>query len=466
MKKSTKILLIIYIIFLIPSLIFGKYLFSALKPTDAGFSYDFNVNSIIALVLNAIATILGTILYFRFINSLAVDKAIFFSSLPLIIVYGVAIFLLAQLPSYKGEVAQSAVSLLNVSAENNYNTILWAILITLIFMLMLFFNFFVLCKPVGRVEKIVDRLGDGKVKEEKIKVGGGKQFHSIEHGLNKINNNYREKDKTLKAFKIESEKYIPKQFFRFLGKNNISQLELGHQVKKQATTMLIKLIGISNGTHMSLEENFQFVNSYVNVVSPLIRKFGGFIDKYLGEGILAVFSSSQDALDCIHAVSRAIFIKNRQAKSLPNVELRASISSGEVSFGVIGDDQRKIPTIVSETASNLERIDDIAKLIGARVLFSKTVLDSLPLHYKFAYRNVGYISIEQNQIIIFEDLDVYHKDQARSLIKSRSILEKGVMLYSNGDYENALTYFEEALKINSSDKCAYVYFNKCKDKLS
>ena len=466
MKKSTKVLLIIYILFLIPTIIFGKYLFEAISPTGSAFSFDFNTYSIIALVLNVITMILGTILFFRFINSLAVDKAIFFSSIPLLLVYGVIIFLLAQLPAYDNVAAKSASNLLNISADNNYNTILWAVLVTLVFTAMLFFNFFILCKPVGRVEKIVDRLGDGKVREERLKVGGVKQFHNIEHGLNKINNNYRQKDKTLKAFKLESEKFIPKQFFRFLGKNNISQLELGHQVKKNATTMLIKLVGVSREAHMSLEENFQFVNSYVNVISPLIRKFGGFIDKYLGEGILAVFSTSQDALDCVHTLSRAINIKNRQNKSLPNVSLRASISNGEVSFGIIGEEERKIPTIISDVIVNLEKLDEIARLVGAKAVFTKSVIDQLPLHYRFIYRYIGDLTLNSSKVIIFEDLEALPKDKSKHLIKTKAIFEKGVMLYSNGEYEKALTYLEEALKVNASDKCAYVYFNKCKEKLS
>ena len=52
--------------------------------------------------------------------------------------------------------------------------------------------------------------------------------------------------------------------------------------QKNATLMLVKLAGIDNINHLSLEENFNFLNSYLNVVSPVVRRFSGFIDKYLG----------------------------------------------------------------------------------------------------------------------------------------------------------------------------------------
>ena len=209
MKKSTKILLIVFILFLVPSVILGRHIFLSLKTIDGKLFFDFNAYSISALALMAISTILGLILFVKFINSRTVDKAIFFSSLPVFVLYGIAIFLLAQLPTYQNATAQSASKILNLNEENSYNSILWAILLTLIFMLILFINYFIICKPVGRVEKIVARLGDGKIKQDRIKIGGSKQFHKIEHGLNKINNNYLKKDNSLRQFRLESEKYIP-----------------------------------------------------------------------------------------------------------------------------------------------------------------------------------------------------------------------------------------------------------------
>ena len=466
MKKSTKILLVLYILILIPSIIFGKDIFSALKANGQGFEFDFNVNSIAGLVCNALSLLLGTILFFRFITSRPMDKAIFFSSMPLVLFYGVTLFLIAQLATYQNDTARTVSALLNITADNNYNTILWAVLVTLVFIVLLFLNFIILCRQVSRVERIVARLGDGKVKD-KIRIGGVKQFETIEHGLNKINENYKEKDQTVRQFKVESEKFIPKQFFRFLGRNSISQLELGRQVEKTAATVLIKLTRVRNERDMTLEENFHFVNSYVNVISPIIRKFGGFIDKYLGEGIVAVFPSSQESLDCVHAMARAIEIKNRQNKTLPNVALRVALAYGEISFGIIGEQDRKIPTIVSNVMSDLEKLDEIARLIGAGVVFVKPVIDALPLHYKFAYRLLGPFTTYSNTVTqIFQDIEVSPKDNAKLILKTKAIFEKGVLFYSHGEYQKACTYMEEVLQVNPSDRCAYVYFNKCKEKMS
>ena len=467
MKKSTKILLAIFILALIPTLFLGKFVIAGIIATDKGFKFNFDTKGIIGIVLSVISLVLGTILFIKFIMSQPVDKAIFFSSLPLVVLYGMTLFMLAEITTFNNPLANSLKSLLNVSADNLYNTILWAILITLVFIALLFLNCFVLCKPIAKVERIVSRLGDGKVRDEKLRIGGGKQFNAIEHGLNKINNNYRSKDKSLKTINLEAQKFIPKQFFRFLGKSNIQELELGNQVKKRATSMLVKLAGLSGKGDMSLEENFNYVNSYIHVISPLIRKFGGFIDKYNGEGVTGVFGRAEDAIDCSHSIIRAINIKNRQNKSLPNVEQRISIMTGDVIFGIVGEEERKMPTIVSNILSILEKLDELGKMMSAKVIFTKSSLDSLPLNYKFLYRYIGKLTtVENGEIVLFEDFEVMPRDISNELIKSKSFFERGVILYEEGDFDKACENFSNSLKICHKDKGCYIYFNKCKEKLS
>lgn len=466
MKKSTKILLILYILVLIPTLFFGQYVFKGIIPTDTGFAFNFEIKGVIGLILSGVAGVLGTILFYRFIMAQTIDRALFFSSIPLMLVYGAGIFLLAQLITFDNSTARSVRSLLNISADNAYNTVLWAILFTIVFVVILFINYFALCKPINRVEKIVTRLGDGKVKEEKLRIGGGKQFNTIEHGLNKINNNYRSKDNSLKKVNLETQKFVPKQFFKFLGKSNITELELGNQVKKKATTMYVKLSNINDNQKMTLEERFNFLNSYIHVISPLIRKFGGFIDKYTGDGILSVFPHAEEAISCSHAITRAITIKNRQNKTLPNVQQRISIMTGEVIFGVVGEEERKMPTIVSDIVKHLDKLDEISRMMSAKVVFTKSVLDDLPLSYKFLYRYIGKFSENDREIIAFEDIDVLPRDLSSQLVKSKAQFEKGIITYEEGNYKEASELFSNALRICSNDKGCYLYYNRCQEKMT
>ncbi len=464
MRKLTKILLIIFVLTLVPTLIMGKSIIKGIVPQEKGFAFNFDTQGIIALVLLVLTLINGIYLYIRFVMSQPVDKAIFFSSLPLVIIYGATLFLLAGLVNYTNKTATSVKTLLNISADNLYNTILWAVLITLLFIALLFVNCFVLCKPLNKVERIVSRLGDGKVRDEKLKIGGVKQFNSIEHSLNKINNNYRSKDNSLRQVNLETQKFIPKQFFKFLGKSNIQELELGNQVKKKATVMLVKLVGIEDGKNITLEESFDYINSYMHIISPLIRKFGGFIDRYNSGGLYAIFSRGEDAIDCGHSIVRAITIKNKQNKNLPVVRQRLSIMTGDVIFGIVGEDERKIPSIISNVSNILLRLDEICSMMSAKIVFTKSLLDILPLSYKFLYRHIGQITFGQEEIILFEDFQNRSRDMSNQMIKSKYQFERGVQYFTQGNYKASCEDFANALKICPQDKGAYVYYNKAKEK--
>ena len=70
MKKSTKIILIIFIAVTVPALILGGSLFSAIVPTDNGFTFNFDTKAIIALILFIASIVLGIYLYWRFLLAL------------------------------------------------------------------------------------------------------------------------------------------------------------------------------------------------------------------------------------------------------------------------------------------------------------------------------------------------------------------------------------------------------------
>ncbi len=466
MKKSTKILLIIYVAVMIPSIILGKYVFSSLKVVDGGFAYDFNALSISGLILSVAGMVLGTILYFRFLKTLTLSNVIFFSTIPYTLLYGVGMFMLSHITQFASPMARNVRILLNITPENEYNTVLWAVILSIVYIIVLLASYLFLCRPVNKMEKIITRLSDGRVREESVELGGGKQFKTIEHSINKINNNYREKDNIIRKTKLETQKFIPKQFFKFLGKSNITELELGNKVKKRATTLLCDLKSASQqASTLSLEENFNFVNSYLNIASPIIRKHGGFVDKYLGDGLLAVFPKPENAIDAAHAIIRNIENKNRSHKNLPHVLPRISIHTGEVVFGIVGEEERKSPTIISDAIDLANKIEEINSFLQTKLIFSKSALDDLSSKYKLAYRYLGSLTLQDNiDLPLFESLEVYSREKRDRLIRLKSTFENGVRLYNQKDYVEAKAHFEEILKNVSNDTPSYIYFNKAVEK--
>jgi len=469
MRTSTKIYLILTLATGIANIFLTKYLLQAIIPTGEGFQFNFSAMSWVSLAFQILFNVFVSILFFRFLKTQRLANVIFFSIAPMTLTYGAFIVYVTAVKNMGGATAEAVRVTLNIAtADKSYNNFLWAGLGTLIYLVLLFVVVLFSCRPLSKVEKITAKLGDGRMKFDDYKIGGGKQFKQIEHSLNKINYNYKEKENKIKQTNLETQKFIPKQFFKFLGKSSIEELELGNQVKKTATTLFCDLKSATNISRtLSLEENFNYINSYLKVVAPLVKRFDGFIDKYLGDGILAVFSKPQDAIECAHSIFRAIDVKNKSQKELPDIDARISINTGEVIFGIVGDEERKSPTIISDAVNLASKMEEINLYMGTKLLVSKRALNDLPQNFNFDYRYTGTLSVEAGlQIPLFESLHYYPKNKKEKLKKLKNKFEAGVRAYNEKDYQKAKENFEFVLHYVPDDKPAFVYFNKASEKMS
>ncbi len=93
-------------------------------------------------------------------------------------------------------------------------------------------------------------------------------------------------------------RFVPNEFIRLLGHESILDVKLGDHVKKEMAILFSDIRSFTTlSEQMSPEENFAFINSYLKMVVPAIRNHNGFIDKYIGDAVMAVFhQQAEDAL--------------------------------------------------------------------------------------------------------------------------------------------------------------------------
>lgn len=103
----------------------------------------------------------------------------------------------------------------------------------------------------------------------------------------------------LSKINIAYARFVPREFLRFLEKESIVDVKLGDQVQKEMTVLFSDIRSFTSlSESMSPKENFNFLNSYLKRVGPVIRNHNGFIDKYIGDAIMALFpDSAQDAMN-------------------------------------------------------------------------------------------------------------------------------------------------------------------------
>ncbi len=463
MKTSTKIWIVVFLISLVGSSLTARYLFSGITILNGTIFFNLSTLGWVCIVFNLLNLVSGNILFFKFLKTRKLSTVLFLSTVPLTLVFGVLMFGLFSINNYANRPAVFVKVALNITSTNN-NNYYWMILLVIIYLIVVSLTFVIATKPIKKIELITKRLAYGEVRD-KINVGGTKQFQEIESSLKKINENYKIKDEAIKQTSVEYEKFIPKKLIKFLGKKNILELELGSQVKKTATILYCNIKKSAMVSKMlSLEDNFNYINSYLNIVTPIIRKFGGFVDKYLENGIISVFISPQNAITCAINISRAIKQKNL-SDALPKFEVGLVIHTDEIIFGIVGDEQRKAPTIITNSMELLTKLDDINETFGSVMLITRNTLNALPTAFKLAYRYIAEVDAVGTEQSVFECLEVFSRQKREKLKKHHLEFENGVRAYQKGNFEQAKQIFEKVYRQEKDDKPCYVYYNKSTENL-
>lgn len=446
MKTSTKILSVLTALFFVPTLFLFRFILQGIIPNGQGFDFSFSTLGYLALIFTGVFVVLFVILYVKFLRSQRLVGAIFFATLPITLVYGGFAIYTSNVTQMTGITAQSVRATMNIGEQANLNSYLWAIFATLAYLVTIFLIILIMCRPLSRVENITQKLGDGRMKYDDYKVGGGKQFKEIEHSLNRINYNIKVGEHKVKQNDFVHQKSVPKNFLKMVGRSGRIELECGNEIKKEVTLLLCEIKDEKRQT------NFEFLNEKMKAICAQISKNDGFVDKYLKDGVLAVFARAENALECANSI-----LKTKSK----HFDFLISVSTEIVKFGV-GQDE-KMPTIISNELEFLEQMQRKNAALGTKVIFSKNTLNRLPQKYDLSYRFVGVV--EGLNMPIYEGLSVAGTRKKRKFLKLKNRFEDGVQLFHSKNFQSAKDEFSFVLKHMPDDAPAYFYFNLIVEKL-
>jgi len=214
-------------------------------------------------------------------------------------------------------------------------------------------------------------------------------YQTVEWQTDILKNQARTLRETVQAYY----RFVPREFLMQIGKEEITTVQLGDQVQK---TMSVFFADIRSFTaiseKMSPEETFAFLNDLLGRLGPIIRKNRGFIDKYLGDGIMAIFPEQpDDAL--LAAVEMLEELKDlnywRSTMNAEEIRLGIGIHIGRLMLGTVGEPERMDGTVISDAVNTASRIQEFTKEIGIDLAISETFFQSLKDPGKFKTRPLG-----------------------------------------------------------------------------
>lgn len=186
-------------------------------------------------------------------------------------------------------------------------------------------------------------------------------------------------------------RFVPREFLSFLGKESIVEVDLGDHVRKDMAIMVSDIRGFTTlSEQMTPRENFDFINRYLAEISPIIRKHRGFIVKYLGDGLMAIFPNGiDDAVEA--ALEKADHLRrwNDQRKLLGEgpVKIGIGLNVGSMMVGTVGEAARMQGDIISDAVNLTSRLEGLTKKYGIGIAMSGEAVarlrDADSRHLKF-----------------------------------------------------------------------------------
>ncbi|MFO0990640.1 MAG: adenylate/guanylate cyclase domain-containing protein [Hyphomicrobiales bacterium] len=255
------------------------------------------------------------------------------------------------------------------------------------------------------------------------------------------------------------ERFVPKPFLTIMGKPSIVSVQLGDNRRRDMTVLFSDIRNFTGlSERMTPDENFAFINSYLERMGPVIRAHNGFIDKYIGDAIMALFEAADDAVRAGLAMLETLdaFNVERQKASLPTIGIGIGLNSGSLMLGTIGERDRMDGTVISDAVNLAARIESLTKTYKVSLLITQNTYNQLSASRAFSIRPIDIVVVKgkTEAVAIYEVYD--HNPVAEREAKefTRDLLQSGVEALAKGDTTVARQLFTRSLTLLPGDPAA------------
>jgi len=192
-------------------------------------------------------------------------------------------------------------------------------------------------------------------------------------------------------------RFVPEELTRILGKRSIVDVKLGDRVEGTMGVVFSDLRAFTTlSEQLSPDATFQFLNQYLAEIGPITRAYGGYIDKYVGDAILAIFPDGpDDALKAAVAMQRQVDIFNETRREVgePPVVVGVGVHSGPLVLGIIGESERLEGTVIADCVNVACRLEGLCKEFDVRIVTTEECLAATEDEVGYATRFLGELPV-------------------------------------------------------------------------
>ncbi|MEA3500352.1 MAG: adenylate/guanylate cyclase domain-containing protein [Candidatus Marinimicrobia bacterium] len=208
------------------------------------------------------------------------------------------------------------------------------------------------------------------------------------------------------------------------------------------------------------------LNKYFHIITSIVLKNGGMLDKYTGDGIMAIFGAPIERKDHAKAACEVIlsFREQKVNELIPSeksmIKTRIGINSGEMVVGNLGSEKRMDYTAIGDTVNLSARLEGVNKSYGITNMISESTWKYVQDDYYF--REVDLIRVKGKHlpIKIFTLVDRI-ENMTKEKIEIENRFNNALNVYRTRDWKKAIKAFENVLEISEDDTPSKAFIDRC-----
>jgi adenylate cyclase len=256
-----------------------------------------------------------------------------------------------------------------------------------------------------------------------------------------------------------------------------SALQLGGE-KRPLSLLFSDLSGFTTiSEHMDAQDLIALLNEYLQDMTQVVFDEGGYLDKYIGDAIMAFWNAPKEIEDHPDRAMRTAIIMQRRMDALnqrwgegdpdhEDLKVRIGVHTGEVVVGNVGGEDRFDYSAIGDAVNLAARLEPANKTYDTLNMVSEVTLEAGKGEYRVRELDNIVVKGKDKPVKVYELLELAGVELAPAREEALALYEQAMEAYKNHEWEEARLLFIAGTKANPEDGPCRLYVSRCEDNLA